>query len=107
MTTTAVMTLNVTENVRRQRKIVLPVSFAMFLVATVVRAHVPHVHVYLLTAIAILAPCRYLDPGRVWIPRSKGRQYFSVLRRYRRSNECCQNVLLVPPVGTGGLCNGE
>lgn len=68
MITMAVMTQNVTENVRRQRKIVLPVSFMMFLVATVVRAHVPHVHIYPLTAIALLAPCRCLDPWGVWIP---------------------------------------
>lgn len=34
--TTVVMTHNVTERVRRQRKMILPMSFAMLLVATVV-----------------------------------------------------------------------
>ena len=44
------MTYNVKEGIRKQRMKILPVSFAMLLVATLVRAPIPRVYVYLISA---------------------------------------------------------
>jgi cbb3-type cytochrome oxidase cytochrome c subunit len=94
------MTRNVTERIRRQRKMILPMSFAMLLVATIVRALIL-VYVNLLSVIVLLASYRRLRSRSVWIRRSKERQCHGVLRRPFRSNASSQHVLFVPSVGDG------
>jgi hypothetical protein len=74
MVTTAIAYHNASESTRQQRMKVIPVSLAMFLLATLVRhpslasTSVSFQHHFLL-----VYRCR-LDPSSVWICRSNGRE---------------------------------
>jgi hypothetical protein len=80
---------------------ILPMSFAMLLVATIVRALILRVYVNFLSVIVLLASYRRLRSRSVWIRRSRRRQCHGVLRRPFRPNASSQHVLFVLSVGDG------
>ncbi len=74
MITTAIVYHNASESTRQQHMKVLPVSFAMLLLATLVQSLIPHIGTILYLVVFLLVYCRRLDPSTIWIGLSNGRE---------------------------------